>query len=361
MGSTCSKSKRELQSSTVKVMPVAVRRREPFKSWAMDSVGSVMKKEKLEELSGTAEGREQLQKLKEKLDQCVEWCNKYDEDEGTHAGSPQASAAEDGGGEASKEKHEEFQMGLEGMAARAEKLRKMGATSERLIQFTDDTVPSSLLEFIKTLPPTLGYVTPKHVANLATTIRRVVAGAGKRVGERDNLAAFLTCGWFRKEVELNPGLMALAREGPYEGFELLLAGILYTADLTDKDNKSIWINNPSLKRDPTPREEEILGNHGIFKKISTFMSTKLALYFVMNAAMREAPKYLEAGEDSIFTCATKPPQFHVLQTFQPLIKRTAELVRLLPSQETIVFRGIKTNVSTHYHVGSTVVWNAFTS
>eukprot|EP00756_Hemistasia_phaeocysticola_P042752 Hpha_TRINITY_DN16985_c0_g3::TRINITY_DN16985_c0_g3_i1::g.51645::m.51645 len=114
--------------------------------------------------------------------------------------------------------------------------------------------------------------------------------------------------------------MALAREGSYEGFELFLSGVLYTADLTEKvkqedgsvKDKSIWI-----------KDEKILANYGIFKETSMFMSTKLALYFVMNAAMREARNYLEAGENSIFTCAREPPQLHVLQTFQPLMKRTA--------------------------------------
>eukprot|EP00756_Hemistasia_phaeocysticola_P011282 Hpha_TRINITY_DN15105_c6_g3::TRINITY_DN15105_c6_g3_i1::g.126889::m.126889 len=190
-----------------------------------------MKKEDLVRLSGTMQGRQQLQELKGALDKCVIWCDRhlcwFTAVERCTADECGAAAEE-----ASNAKHAEFETALEGMAHRAEELRKMGANGERLIQFTDHTAPSPLIEFIEGLPsvtPTLGYKSC-HIPNLASTVRRVVAGAGKRVGEREHLARFLEHG----EETVHPGLMALAREGPYEGFELFLAGILYTADLTEK-------------------------------------------------------------------------------------------------------------------------------
>eukprot|EP00756_Hemistasia_phaeocysticola_P015121 Hpha_TRINITY_DN15388_c1_g4::TRINITY_DN15388_c1_g4_i1::g.87837::m.87837 len=283
--------------------------------WRVDAK-ECLKTHELEKLSGSAEGLQHLQEFKKALDNSLQWCDTYREAVelvATHPSAPHDAAlpgTHDAAAEASKAKQDEFTTALEAMATHAQKLRETGAKCERVITFTNDTLPQTLIEFVQSLPnttPTLGYEA-RHVANIASTVRRVVAGQDKRIGEREHLARFLQDG-----AELDPGIMALAREGPYEGFELFMAGILYTADLTEKvkqedgslKDKSIWINDPSKQRDPTPQEEEILGNHGIFKKTSAFMSTKLALYFVMNAAMREAPKYLEAGEDSIFTCAKK--------------------------------------------------------
>eukprot|EP00756_Hemistasia_phaeocysticola_P037660 Hpha_TRINITY_DN16710_c6_g1::TRINITY_DN16710_c6_g1_i1::g.77996::m.77996 len=148
------------------------------KSWRLDSEQG-LKKEDLKALSGTAEGQEQLWGLKVKLDECLEWCDRHPEDEGASVAAAAAAADEggdEGDDEASKEKHEEFATALEAMAARAEELRKTGAKAERVIQYTDDATPQSLLEWCKSLPdvtPTLGYEV-RNVANLASTIRRVV-------------------------------------------------------------------------------------------------------------------------------------------------------------------------------------------
>eukprot|EP00756_Hemistasia_phaeocysticola_P026074 Hpha_TRINITY_DN16040_c1_g1::TRINITY_DN16040_c1_g1_i25::g.118816::m.118816 len=81
----------------------------------------------------------------------------------------------------------------------------------------------------------------------------------------------------------------------------------------------------------------------------------------MNAAMRNVTRCVQPEETDVFRCEPEPPQLHVLRTFRPLIQRTQELVEVLPSQETVVFRGITVNVSAKYRVGSRVVWNAFSS
>eukprot|EP00756_Hemistasia_phaeocysticola_P009498 Hpha_TRINITY_DN14905_c2_g3::TRINITY_DN14905_c2_g3_i2::g.144629::m.144629 len=126
MGSTCGKGGKAEEKRTVTELrcdnrtgelptPAAGHKRK-VKSWKMDTVKG-MKKDDLAKLSGTVEGRKQLQQLKEELDKCVEWCNRYCEDEGTDMVSAQGSVADDGGkgAEACKEKHEEFQKGLEAM------------------------------------------------------------------------------------------------------------------------------------------------------------------------------------------------------------------------------------------------------
>eukprot|EP00756_Hemistasia_phaeocysticola_P042753 Hpha_TRINITY_DN16985_c0_g4::TRINITY_DN16985_c0_g4_i1::g.51654::m.51654 len=138
------------------------------KSWRLDTIKG-MKKEDLNKHSMTAEGKEELQQLKDRMDKCVEWCDKHPEDQPTSVVAE--ATADDGGAEASIAKQEEFQTALEGMAAHAVKLRKQGAKSERTIQFTNNTVPRPLLECIEDLPniiPTLGYAVP-HVANIAST------------------------------------------------------------------------------------------------------------------------------------------------------------------------------------------------
>eukprot|EP00756_Hemistasia_phaeocysticola_P009497 Hpha_TRINITY_DN14905_c2_g3::TRINITY_DN14905_c2_g3_i1::g.144628::m.144628 len=100
MGSTCGKAEEKRTAtelrcdSTPRELPTARRKRE-VKSWKMDTLKG-MKKEDLEKLSGTVEGKEQLQQLKEELDKCVEWCNRYCEDEGKDMVSTQGSVADDG-------------------------------------------------------------------------------------------------------------------------------------------------------------------------------------------------------------------------------------------------------------------------
>eukprot|EP00756_Hemistasia_phaeocysticola_P031758 Hpha_TRINITY_DN16374_c4_g1::TRINITY_DN16374_c4_g1_i7::g.61983::m.61983 len=166
-------------------------------SWRLDTANA-LSKEQLEAARNTPEGKKQLRELKEELDACVKWCDKYPEEKGPGQAAEAVSAEHDdqaeeenegAGKDASKAKQEDFVAALAQMETRAEELRKKGAKGERVIQFTDDTTPTRLLEWVESLPsvqPNLGYVAPKHIANLATTIRRVVAGAGMRVGERDN-------------------------------------------------------------------------------------------------------------------------------------------------------------------------------
>eukprot|EP00756_Hemistasia_phaeocysticola_P041103 Hpha_TRINITY_DN16899_c4_g3::TRINITY_DN16899_c4_g3_i10::g.148732::m.148732 len=299
----------------------------------------------------TEHGREVLLHLKEAMDKCLKWCEGYRESEDsiTLKDYKEKNTVEDAAPVDAKDELSE-----------QVKARAKAQQQERVVRFTDDTPPMGLLEWVESLPlvtPSLGY-TPQHVSNLAGAVQKVLGGEEKdpqqgrsgREGERDKLAK---AGAGEGQVEA--GIAALALEGPREGVELFLAGVLYTADLTERvkqedgkiKNMSVWLT-----------DADILKNHGIVGKGK---KSRLALYFVMNAAMREAPKCLKAHENSIYECTEQPLQFHVLRIFQSLIKRTAALVRLLPSEETTVFRGINVNVSTHYRVGSSVVWNGFTS
>eukprot|EP00756_Hemistasia_phaeocysticola_P041112 Hpha_TRINITY_DN16899_c4_g3::TRINITY_DN16899_c4_g3_i8::g.148713::m.148713 len=265
----------------------------------------------------TEHGREVLLHLKEAMDKCLKWCEGYRESEDsiTLKDYKEKNTVEDAAPVDAKDELSE-----------QVKARAKAQQQERVVRFTDDTPPMGLLEWVESLPlvtPSLGYTT-QHVSNLAGAVQKVLAGEKKdlqqgrsdRAGELDKLAK---AGTGKGEVEA--GILALALEGPGEGMELFLAGMLYTADLTERvivdggniKNKSAWLT-----------DADTLKNHGIEGKGK---KSRLALYFVMNAAMREAPKHLEAHEKNIFECAKKPPQFDVLRIFQPLIKRTAALVK----------------------------------
>eukprot|EP00756_Hemistasia_phaeocysticola_P041119 Hpha_TRINITY_DN16899_c5_g1::TRINITY_DN16899_c5_g1_i1::g.148741::m.148741 len=183
------------------------------------------KQDTLQALCATEHGKGLLRELMTTFDACLEWVEKHPETEAPGEAAEAADGVEEEVPETEKEKQKEF---LDQMAARAEEMRTKGDKKERTIQFTDDAPPAKLLDWVESLPgvtPSLGYVAPKHVANLAATIKRVMGGAGKRVGEREKLARFLESEGSGEGVEA--GVVSLALKGPHDGFELFLAGVLY--------------------------------------------------------------------------------------------------------------------------------------
>eukprot|EP01063_Lacrimia_lanifica_P033931 TRINITY_DN6166_c0_g1_i1.p1 TRINITY_DN6166_c0_g1~~TRINITY_DN6166_c0_g1_i1.p1 ORF type:complete len:1811 (+),score=437.13 TRINITY_DN6166_c0_g1_i1:89-5521(+) len=244
--------------------------------------------------------------------------------------------------------------------------RVAGERVERKVNYVDPDVPPSalppLLDWLLALPgvvPTLGYTTV-HVLQLVRLAAKIVDRERRelalRTAARPKPSPARRASEGKKESPSPPieDWMVALTLGAADGdaaalFDQYLAGILYTADLTEDvagKQKTVWLTNP-----------EVLANHGASAK------QRLPLYYSMNAAMRNAPQHLPAtrrGGD-VFAAKGPLPQLHVIKTFQPLIRRLTELIQTLPSEPTTVFRGIASNVSASYRVGTSVVWNAFTS
>eukprot|EP00756_Hemistasia_phaeocysticola_P065922 Hpha_TRINITY_DN8885_c0_g1::TRINITY_DN8885_c0_g1_i2::g.141611::m.141611 len=217
--------------------------------------------------------------------------------------------------------------------------------AERKVKFVDEAVPlPGLLEWLEALPgvtPSLGYEAV-HFAKIARTVKTVLER------ERASLLKVVEGGG-----DAADWMVTLALQGAKLGCQMFLAGVLYTADLTEEvdtggkqKEKTIWL-----------KDAEVLKAHGVFDG----KEQRLPLYFTMNAAMRNVVRCMRHDEVDVFKCAHTPPQLHVLRTFAPLIRLCDALVRVLPSEETIVFRGVRENLSSRYRVGSVVVWNAFSS
>ena len=148
-------------------------------------------------------------------------------------------------------------------------------------------------------------------------------------------------------------------------FEHLCAGYLYTTDCVEYDMNSETFDlvcdtdgAPIVKEfHKNFTEAAVLGNHGA-------NYVKSALYFGMNQAMRTiglSKEVRQSAARSVFDLRPAPAQLHVIATFQPLIAKLTRLIRSRRPSLTTVFRGINVNVSAQYKVGTSVVWNAFTS
>ena len=148
-------------------------------------------------------------------------------------------------------------------------------------------------------------------------------------------------------------------------FEHLCAGYLFTTDCTeyqiDAATGELVCNAdgaPIIKDyHKTFTDENVLANHGA-------KYVRPALYFGMNQAMRTiglSEGVRQSAADSVFELEPSPAQLHVIATFQPLIAKLTRLIRSRRPRLTTVFRGIDVNVSARYKVGTSVVWNAFTS
>eukprot|EP00756_Hemistasia_phaeocysticola_P043292 Hpha_TRINITY_DN17020_c2_g3::TRINITY_DN17020_c2_g3_i10::g.165945::m.165945 len=226
-------------------------------------------------------------------------------------------------------------------AARAEDFAELMRLPPRerkvcVIDSNESLQPLKLIDWVDSLPKlerSLGYEV-RDIGRLTTDIEFAVER------EKKNLTKMLEKAEGAAELEVADWMVSLALEGAERGFELFLAGVLYTAEL-----------------DAATSDQEHLEAHGMFGATEQ----QLDLFRVMNAAMRNVTRCMRPEETDVFKCKPEPPQLHVLRTFRPLIQRTQELVEVLPSQETIVFRGITVNVSAKYRVGSRVMWNAFSS
>ena len=220
----------------------------------------------------------------------------------------------------------------------------VSANSDRQIKFysTDSTVPPLLL-WLQGLPsvrPSLGY-NEGHVTQILKNVKKVLSRevlALQKAKEGGLVEEWMVS--LPYECSKEAGLTL------DDAMEVLLAGMLYTQDLVDEDNKTLILRDKAI----------LTQGHG-----STARSQKLPLYFTMNAAMRHAPTSMLPNEDDITSCTRPPPQSHVIATFSPLMRRLDSLIRVLPKRTTTVFRGISVNVSATYRVGARVVWNGFTS
>ena len=240
---------------------------------------------------------------------------------------------------------------------RTDKPTDKDKTSERLenhvdgrkICFTrsDKAGETPLLEWLVQLlavQPDLGY-RAKHVDSMLLGLRFVVQRVLQRVENAPD------------EIE---DWMAVD-----DWFEHLCAGYLFTCDCVEYEVNSETCDLV-CKADGAPIVKEyhknfsdvvVLGNHGAG-------CVRPALYFGMNQAMRTIGLSKEARESaagSVFELEPAPAQLHVIATFQPLIAKLTRLIRSRRPSLTTVFRGINVNVSAQYKVGTSVVWNAFTS
>eukprot|EP00756_Hemistasia_phaeocysticola_P032793 Hpha_TRINITY_DN16430_c2_g1::TRINITY_DN16430_c2_g1_i4::g.158846::m.158846 len=168
---------------------------------------------RLNALCATPHATRLLREFVGQFDGCLEWIKRRKQSGGRAvvAQSPDAVAA-------CVSKVEDF--------AELMKLPPM----ERKVHFVnveeESAEPMKLLEWIDTLPkanPSLGYESYHINTLLMTTIESAV----KR--ERDKIAMML------KRAEVEDWVAALALQGAERGFELFMAGVLYTADLKDMD------------------------------------------------------------------------------------------------------------------------------
>ena len=232
-------------------------------------------------------------------------------------------------------------------------------TSERLLNHVDGrkicftrndaTCETPLLEWLVQLlgvQPDLGY-RAKHVDSMLLGLRFVVQRVLRDVEKPSH------------EIE---DWMAVG-----DWFEHLCAGYLFTCDCVDYkiDDATCDIlcnedGAPIVTKEQYHEDfsdPAVLQNHGA-------EYVRPALYFGMNQAMRTiglSEGARQSAARSVFELEQAPPQLHVIETFQPLMTKLTRLIRSRRPNLTTVFRGIDRNVSAQYKVGTSVVWNAFTS
>eukprot|EP00756_Hemistasia_phaeocysticola_P032780 Hpha_TRINITY_DN16430_c2_g1::TRINITY_DN16430_c2_g1_i10::g.158855::m.158855 len=192
-----------------------------LKKWLHDPVPWGVSKEehhknrrqKLNDLCATPHAVRLLREFADRFDGCLEWIKRRKQ-----SGGPGEEAKSQDAAAVCMSKAEDF--------AELMKLPPM----ERKVRFVDveeeSAEPMKLLEWIDTLPkanPSLGYESYHINTLLMTTIESAV----KR--ERDKIAMML------KRAEVEDWVAALALQGAERGFELFMAGVLYTADLKDMD------------------------------------------------------------------------------------------------------------------------------
>ena len=220
--------------------------------------------------------------------------------------------------------------------------------------------PEGLVHWMRRLPdvtPSLGYTT-EHVRHMEAGFRMVCHRLLNDIGK-------MRSGGARVEDWM-------AASDP---FELLLSGYLFTSDCVEyvldaegavvrdaKGKPEVAIGSGGKLRYFQLMDKKVLGHHG-----SAASSQSLALYSTMNRAMRAVSQldqvklWQGTAPPNVFELEPPPPQLHVIETFQPLIRGLGRLVASRRKQLRTVFRGIDVNVSAKYTIGTQLVWNCFTS